>query len=190
MPSRIISRPTSINSECCPSPHTLRQKSTYMETVLSPISHSFHMSHLFSDTISDDFQEFLDFLGTKVELLGWSKHAGGLDTSDDASTGTHSYYSNSLDPLSGPIMFHVGPMIPSKGKDPSRKRCDNCSISPLSSLLIPSHIGNDVVVILFNESKHPVDLSVFRSQFNRTSVTFSNSQKPTLRRLRCGAKSE
>jgi hypothetical protein len=30
---------------------------------------------------SPDFQEFLDFLGTKVRLKEWSKFTGGLDTS-------------------------------------------------------------------------------------------------------------
>jgi hypothetical protein len=53
-------------------------------------------------------------------------------------------------------MFHVSPLMPIIEEDPARKR----------------HLGNDLVVILFKDSKNEVkiDLASFRSQFNRTSL--------------------
>lgn len=85
-------------------------------------------------TTSKEFEEFLDFLGSRVELKGFQGYNGGLDTSNNA-TGSHSIYTqfNEYE-----IMFHVSTMLPYKEDCPQqleRKR----------------HIGNDVVVIVFQD---------------------------------------
>jgi len=161
--------------------------------------------------ISEDFQEFLSFLGThynfslkvplcfhfhfhflfylvgdSVDLLGFTGYAGGLDILAEGRTGKKSVYVQD-EARRGPIMFHVAPLIPEHPSDPTRKRYTApLSLSSfslllsslfLSSLLLSSqlhlfiirHIGNDVVVILFNESGAPIDVTMFKSQFNRTS---------------------
>jgi len=99
--------------------------------------------------MSPDFEEFLEWVGDKVQLSGWKKFKGGLDVRGTNCTGTHSYYTS----FKGQeIMFHVGPMMPIKDNDPSRKR----------------YIGNDVVVIIFKESDtdDKFDPHLMRSQYN------------------------
>lgn len=95
------------------------------------------------------FGVFLSLLGEKVRLKGHKRFRGGLDTKGD-TTGTHSVFAThrSLE-----IMFHVGPLLPYFSADVQqveRKR----------------HIGNDVVVIVFNESGEPFDPSTLTSHFN------------------------
>jgi RAP1 GTPase activating protein 1 len=74
-----------------------------------------------NNMISDDFQEFLTFLGDTIDLLGWRDHNGGLDVSKEKRTGEKSIFVPDEDNR-GPIMFHVGPMIPEQPSDPTRKR--------------------------------------------------------------------
>jgi len=83
---------------------------------------------------SKDFIDFMDCIANKVELKNFQNYKGGLNTSDD-STGTHSYFTNfrGFD-----IMFHVSTLLPFSENNPQqvdRKR----------------HIGNDVVVIIFQD---------------------------------------
>eukprot|EP01129_Flabellula_baltica_P014445 TRINITY_DN690_c0_g1_i1.p1 TRINITY_DN690_c0_g1~~TRINITY_DN690_c0_g1_i1.p1 ORF type:complete len:678 (-),score=123.93 TRINITY_DN690_c0_g1_i1:407-2356(-) len=101
-----------------------------------------------NDYMSDDFLEFLHFLGEEIPLAGWEKFNGGLNTSENMFTGETSYYTTIND---SEVMFHVGPLIPQNEDDPSRKR----------------FIGNDVVVIIFTENQEPIDISEFESQLNR-----------------------
>lgn len=126
------------------------------------ILHSSQIAYFLLDAITPCFVEFLETIAEKVELKGFKKFNGGLDTSHDLHgeclnerridqpVGKHSYYTEFS---SAKIMFHVSPMIPATPKDPSRKR----------------HIGNDIVVIIFREegSKSPLEVSTFCSQFNR-----------------------
>lgn len=58
---------------------------------------------------SKDFEEFLEFLGTKVTLNGWDKFRGGLDHRGSDLTGTHSYYTQFQ---GNEIMYHVATMMP------------------------------------------------------------------------------
>jgi len=94
--------------------------------------------------------EFLNLLGSKVNLKGFSQYRGGLDNSRD-STGTASYFTtfNHLE-----IMFHVSTLLP------------HC-INDKQHLEKKRHIGNDVTVIVFNESKQPFSHSMISSQFNQ-----------------------
>ncbi len=99
---------------------------------------------------SPDFEEFLEFLGTKVPLSGWTKFRGGLDHRGTDLTGTHSYFTNFE---GNEIMYHVVTMMPWTENDPSRKR----------------HIGNDVIVIVFKDSNNNDRFAphVIKSQYNR-----------------------
>lgn len=102
-----------------------------------------------NDNMSPDFEEFLEFLGSKIELKGWKRYNGGLDCKND-TTGTHSVY-NELNGVE--IMFHVGSMLPSNEKDQQRVEKKR-------------HIGNDVVVFIFlEEGCEPHNAKKFTSQF-------------------------
>jgi hypothetical protein len=96
------------------------------------------------------FGDFLALLGDSVLLKEHRRFRGGLDCKGDDTTGTHSVFAThrSLE-----IMFHVAPLLPFFEHDVQqveRKR----------------HIGNDVVVVVFNESGEPFDPSVLTSHFN------------------------
>jgi len=109
-----------------------------------------------NNTITDKFQEFLDFLGDKVELQGFKGYNGGLDVKTN-TTGTHSVYTKFL---GLEMMFHVSSMLPFFPSDPQqveRKR----------------HLGNDIVVIVFKEGKTPFEPSVIKSQFNHVFAVVS-----------------
>eukprot|EP00007_Cunea_sp_BSH-02190019_P002993 CAMPEP_0174233214 /NCGR_PEP_ID=MMETSP0417-20130205/3303_1 /TAXON_ID=242541 /ORGANISM="Mayorella sp, Strain BSH-02190019" /LENGTH=1365 /DNA_ID=CAMNT_0015311385 /DNA_START=63 /DNA_END=4157 /DNA_ORIENTATION=+ len=80
------------------------------------------------------FQNFLDFLGDRVRLKGWTEYAGGLDTKADAR-GKYSYYT-ALDDAE--IMFHVSTCLP---YDPLDER----------KLQRSRMIGNDIAMIIFQE---------------------------------------
>jgi len=109
-----------------------------------------------NNEITPEFEEFLETIGTKVELKDFTGYSGGLVQKSNHTIGTHSYHSTLL---SNEVMFHVGPMLPSLNNDPSRKR----------------HIGNDIVVIVFidKDCKHKLDLSTFVSQFNHIWIVVS-----------------
>eukprot|EP01111_Echinosteliopsis_oligospora_P001485 TRINITY_DN12239_c0_g1_i1.p1 TRINITY_DN12239_c0_g1~~TRINITY_DN12239_c0_g1_i1.p1 ORF type:complete len:423 (-),score=78.42 TRINITY_DN12239_c0_g1_i1:184-1311(-) len=87
---------------------------------------------------SPEFEEFLDFLGDRVPLYGWSHFRAGLDVKT-GTTGSHSIYQRWND---NEIMYHVSCMLPFNHKDKQqleRKR----------------HIGNDIVVIVFIDADTP-----------------------------------
>jgi RAP1 GTPase activating protein 1 len=92
---------------------------------------------MFSNTeASESFEEFLNFIGEKIELSTWKQFRGGLDVKS-GTTGTHTIYKrfNNND-----IIFHVSTMLPFNPKDKQqleRKR----------------HIGNDIVVIIFQDGE-------------------------------------
>ncbi|KAL0963086.1 hypothetical protein UPYG_G00349490 [Umbra pygmaea] len=79
-------------------------------------------------------EEFLQLLGERVRLKGFTKYRAQLDTKTD-STGTHSLYTTFKD---YEIMFHVSTMLP---YTPNNKQ----------QLLRKRHIGNDIVTIVFQE---------------------------------------
>ncbi|XP_058997344.1 GTPase-activating Rap/Ran-GAP domain-like protein 3 isoform X2 [Mustela lutreola] len=100
---------------------------------------------------SDAFQKFLNLLGDKITLKGWTGYRGGLDTKND-TTGTHSVYTVYH---GHEIMFHVSTMLPYSKENKQqveRKR----------------HIGNDIVTIVFQEGEEPSPAfkpSMIRSHF-------------------------
>uniref|UniRef100_A0A673UL85 GTPase-activating Rap/Ran-GAP domain-like protein 3 n=1 Tax=Suricata suricatta TaxID=37032 RepID=A0A673UL85_SURSU len=107
---------------------------------------------MFSNEIgSDAFQKFLNLLGDKITLKGWTGYRGGLDTKND-TTGIHSVYTVYQ---GHEIMFHVSTMLPYSKENKQqveRKR----------------HIGNDIVTIVFQEGEEPSPAfkpSMIRSHF-------------------------
>lgn len=112
---------------------------------------------------SPAFTEFLDFIGTRIKLQGFTEYSGGLDTKQN-NTGEESVftkYGNGPVPLQ--IMFHVAPMLPFQEKD-------------LQKVERKRHIGNDVCVMIFKESSGPedtVNVDSFVSHFNNVFVVVS-----------------
>lgn len=104
---------------------------------------------MFSNDTTPDFDEFLSFLGDKIDLLGWVGFRGGLDVKNN-TTGSNSVYTK----FQGfEVMFHVSTMLPyfpTDSQQLERKR----------------HIGNDVVVIIFREGTKPISPYYIRSHFN------------------------
>jgi len=93
------------------------------------------------------YEEFLDFLGKRIELKGWEGFRGGLDTNEN-STGTHSIVTD-IDGFN--VMFHVATMLPYCTNDPQqleRKR----------------HIGNDICTIVFKETPESFSPTIFTSE--------------------------
>ena len=112
---------------------------------------------------SDDYNDFLAFLGEKVALKGWSKYCGGLDSAVDA-TGSHSVFTE----FKGhEIMFHVGTMLPDQEHDEQKVEKKR-------------HIGNDVVVIVFKErasADDRFDPRILTSHFNHCFFVVSVEKK-------------
>mmetsp|Transcript_26777 Transcript_26777/g.37695 ORF Transcript_26777/g.37695 Transcript_26777/m.37695 type:complete len:675 (+) Transcript_26777:3-2027(+) len=111
---------------------------------------------------SAEYQEFLDFLGDRIQLAGWKNYSGGLSTANPPLTGNESYYTKFQN---FEIMFHVSTLLPFKESDSQR-------------IERKKHIGNDVVVIIFKDSqdKTPIDPK-FKSQFNHVFVVVSVEYK-------------
>lgn len=110
---------------------------------------------------SPAFEDFLEFLGSKVELQGFTGYSGGLDTKIN-TTGTHSIYTRFGEAEEREIMFHPLTYLPYSAADPQqieRKR----------------HIGNDVVVVVFCEANNgaPFSSSSIQSQLNHVFVIVS-----------------
>ncbi|XP_048378346.1 signal-induced proliferation-associated 1-like protein 3 isoform X3 [Stegostoma tigrinum] len=100
------------------------------------------------------FEEFLEQLGEKVLLTGFTKYAAQLDTKT-GSTGTHSLYTTYQD---YEIMFHVSTMLP---YTPNNRQ----------QLLRKRHIGNDIVTIIFQEpGALPFTPKTVRSHFQHVFV--------------------
>lgn len=100
------------------------------------------------------FAKFTRFLGDKIVLHGWTRYAGGLDTTGDL-TGSHAIYTTHADKQ---VVFHVAPFISCGGDDEqqiARRR----------------FTGNDIVNVLFLEDGvSSFDLSSIASQFTNCLV--------------------
>ncbi|KAJ3099390.1 hypothetical protein HDU97_003223 [Phlyctochytrium planicorne] len=106
------------------------------------------------ENASPAFKQFLNFLGETIELKGWKGYRAGLDVSGSNNTGTQSVYTK----WQGyEIMFHVSTLLPFNDRDKQqleRKR----------------HIGNDIVMIVFQDSQTPSPLSTITSHQNHVIV--------------------
>lgn len=86
------------------------------------------------------FKEFLDFMGDRIELGGYTGFAGGLDTKGTNTTGKYSLISRRKvenDSSEFEIMYHVSTMLPHGEQD--------------QQLAKKRHIGNDIVLLVFQE---------------------------------------
>ncbi|XP_049723860.1 signal-induced proliferation-associated 1-like protein 2 isoform X1 [Elephas maximus indicus] len=107
-----------------------------------------------NETAGPAFEEFLDLLGQRVRLKGFSKYRAQLDNKTD-STGTHSLYTTYKD---YELMFHVSTMLPYM---PNNRQ----------QLLRKRHIGNDIVTIVFQEpGALPFTPKSIRSHFQHVFV--------------------
>ena len=105
---------------------------------------------------SAEFHEFLRLIGEVIPLEGWNRFRGGLDASSN-TTGTEAVFT-SLHNDAFEVMFHVSTLLP---------------FSPNNAQQLPRkrHIGNDVVVVIFqDELCEPFSAESFASHFNRTPM--------------------
>jgi hypothetical protein len=85
---------------------------------------------------SDLFEQFLDCIGQKIDLAGWSGFDGGLDTRKDR-TGKRSVFANWKD---FDIMFHVSTYLPlGSGEEKYVEK--------------KKYIGNDMTTIVFLDTQ-------------------------------------
>ncbi|XP_046885096.1 signal-induced proliferation-associated 1-like protein 2 isoform X3 [Hypomesus transpacificus] len=99
-------------------------------------------------------EEFLDLLGQRVRLKGFTKYRAQLDNKTD-STGSHSLYTTYKD---YELMFHVSSLLP---YTPNNRQ----------QLLRKRHIGNDIVTIVFQEpGSLPFTPQNIRSHFQHVFV--------------------
>ncbi|GAM18145.1 hypothetical protein SAMD00019534_013200 [Acytostelium subglobosum LB1] len=102
---------------------------------------------------SQEYEEFLGLMGTKIELMGWPNYSAGLDVRAN-TTGTHSLYT---DFKGNEVMFHVSTMLPYCPGDPQqieRKR----------------QVGNDICVIIYNDGSQSYVPSTITSHFNHIVI--------------------
>jgi len=112
---------------------------------------------------SEAFEEFLDFLGDRIQLQGWTEYRGGLDVKKN-STGTHSVYTKWKN---YEIIYHVSTFLPYSTHDRQqleRKR----------------HIGNDIVVIIFMDGDTPYSPLTISSEFNHVWFVVQPIKQPGL----------
>lgn len=117
------------------------------------------------------FDDFLHLIGDRIELFGWDRFRGGLDTRRNA-TGTHSVFTTFCDYQ---VMFHVSGLLPFSPNDPQqieRKR----------------HLGNDIVVLVFKEGDTPFNPGSLTSHYNHVFLVVQvhrpkSGDKPTKYRV-------
>ncbi|XP_028845187.1 signal-induced proliferation-associated 1-like protein 2 isoform X2 [Denticeps clupeoides] len=107
-----------------------------------------------NESADPPLDEFLDLLGQRVRLKGFTKYRAQLDNKTD-STGTHSLYTTYKD---YELMFHVSTLLP---YTPNNRQ----------QLLRKRHIGNDIVTIVFQEpGALPFTPKNIRSHFQHVFV--------------------
>jgi hypothetical protein len=111
---------------------------------------------------SPDYTTFVDGLGDLMTLRNADFNTGGLDRESDYD-GQFAYFWHDR---TTQIIFHVTTMMPSPEHDPNfvRKK---------------SHIGNDFVNIIFNNSGLPWRFGTIPSQFNFVSIVISPEARST-----------
>ena len=102
-----------------------------------------------SAAFSAEYRTFLTFLGETVDLKGWKGYRGGLDVVNGL-TGDQSVYTK----WQGyEIMYHVCTMLPHNRHEViqlERKR----------------HIGNDILIMIFQDTDTPIKLDSIDSKQN------------------------
>jgi hypothetical protein len=108
---------------------------------------------------SDDYNDFLEGLGTKVPLEGVKFNKQGLEPNID---GTHTY---AWRDRVTEIIFHTATMMPT-----------NLEVDPICAQK-KRHIGNDFVTIVFNESNLPFQFDTIPSQFNYVNIVITPASR-------------
>ena len=98
------------------------------------------------------FNDFVNLLGDTIQLEGWNRFAGGLDTTARGMDGKSSVFTNWK---GNELMFHVAPLM-------------QCSAHQKRV-----HIGNDTLVIVFVDSKKPFKAEYVHSKFNQVFIVVS-----------------
>jgi len=109
---------------------------------------------------SPDFEEFLDTIGERVELNGWPNYRGGLDVNNGTS-GEQSLYTKFQE---YEVMFHVSTLLPYVEEDWQR-------------LERKRHIGNDVVVVVFQEGEQLYNPNTLQSNFSHIIVVIAKVEQ-------------
>jgi len=100
-------------------------------------------------TGSKQFEEFLDLMGEKIQMLGWTRYRGDFSTKASQDSRYTTYEGHE-------IMFHVSTYLPfQKITDATHQQWER-----------KRFIGNDIVVIVFYEGTTPIEPSTFVSNFN------------------------
>ncbi len=104
--------------------------------------------------VSKGFEEFLEMMGSRVNLQGFKRYAGGLDTGagGSSSSGEHGLF---VEYRNMEIMMHVNHWIPLQREESSR------------IVQRKRHLGNDYCVIVFCDA----DQGPFRPQIIKTKFT-------------------
>jgi len=102
---------------------------------------------------SPAYIEFLNLLGNKVTLQGFSGYSGGLDTLRN-NAGTHSIYTQFMN---SEIMFHVSTLLPFSALD--AKQIER-----------KKYIGNDRLVVVFKDDGEPFNPLSFKSKQTQAFV--------------------
>jgi hypothetical protein len=135
-----------------------------MEARLMPKGYKFGVMYSKQGQTTDDeilsnnessaaFEMFLKILGDRVDLRGFEGYNGGLDVRH-GSTGAHSVYTKFKE---HEVMFHVATLLPYVEGDQQQ-------------LEKKRHIGNDVVVIVFQDGDTPFQPDLIKSFFNHVFV--------------------
>jgi len=100
------------------------------------------------------YERFLECMGDRVPLKGWTKFAGGLDV-ERGYDGPHSVFTKFKQ---FEVMFHVSTLLSHVNNDPQQ-------------LEKKKYIGNDIVVLVFiEEGAPPLDPNFMRTQFTHVYI--------------------
>ena len=144
---------------------------------------------------SVEFDEFLNFLGPRIQLKGHLGHTGGLDKKSkfvpaplcrepelcchtqlilvlDDTTGTHSVYTKWRDME---VMFHVSTLLPFSNSPDDKQQIQR-----------KRHLGNDILTLIFMDGKGQWSPTTIKSQFLHIFIVVQRipSQTPGVRRYR------
>jgi hypothetical protein len=109
----------------------------------------------FGNSSSPAFEDFLDFFGQRVRLKGWDRFRAGLNVEND-QTGEFSVYTEYQEFC---FMAHVSVLLPFNANDEQK-------------LERKSHIGNDLVVLIFWEGPGSFDASQLVTQMCHVFIVF------------------
>jgi peroxiredoxin len=127
---------------------------------------------------SQDYQEFLDFLGPTVDMYQWNRYSGGLSVSVQGNKAIY------VEHEGNEIIFHVATLIQARDPQIDPQQVDR-----------KRHLGNDVVMLIFKEGNQKFNPAVIHSQFNHVFVVVqkenspNSTQGPTKYRVACVYKS-